>query len=417
MTAADRSSPSASNRWDVIVAGAGPGGSTVASLLAEAGVRVLVIEREAFPRFHIGESLLPASELISTLLEVDPDPDVFLFKRGAQFVCEATGRRQIFSFDEALPGPQRYAWHVERAKFDTMLRDRAVESGATVRHECVVESVEPLADEVVVRTDAGPEHARYFIDATGQDRLLAKQLDGVERFEQFGRAAVFTHFSGIGAAGRDIFQPNNDIRIVIVDEGWLWGIPLTHDRVSVGLVKRTPGLRRSDLDDYLETSPLFSAMFEGATRHETRMATNFSFRNARASGARFCCVGDSACFIDPVFSSGVSLAMTRAARTAEQLLPALERGAEADAELMAPVEAEMQRGYDTFAGLVDRFYNTRFVDNMIFNAPESGALRAGVISVLAGDVYRNDNPFQDMLLRSRRSERAAEVALSSTQSA
>ena len=147
------------------------------------------------------------------------------------------------------------------------------------------------------------------------------------------------------------------------------------------------------------------------------MATNFSFRNGRASGSRFCCVGDSACFIDPVFSSGVSLAMTRAARTAERLLPALEQGTEADADLMAPVEAEMQRGYDTFAGLVDRFYNTRFVDNMIFNAPEAGAFRAGVISVLAGDVYRNDNPFQDMLLRSRLSESAGEVATTSTQSA
>ncbi len=406
MTAATASSTSAPKPWDVIIAGAGPGGSTAASLLADAGVRVLVVERETFPRFHIGESLLPASEIISTMLDITPDPEIFLFKRGAQFICEATNRKQIFSFDEALPGPQRYAWHVERARFDTILRDRALESGATVRHECVVDEIETHEDEVVVRTSAGVERARYFIDATGQDRLLAKQFERVERFEQFGRAAAFTHFSGLGESGRDVFQPNNDIRILIVPDGWIWAIPLTHDRVSIGVVHRTPGLRRSTLDAHLEKSPLLQEIIAGAERHETRMATNFSFRNARASGPRYCCVGDAACFIDPVFSSGVSLAMTRADRTAARLVPALENGTEAAADLMQPVESEMQRGYDTFAGLVDRFYNTKFVDNMLFNAPETGRFRAGVISVLAGDVYRNDNPFQDMLLRSRRSERA-----------
>ena len=137
------------------------------------------------------------------------------------------------------------------------------------------------------------------------------------------------------------------------------------------------------------------------------MAANFSFENTSATGSRYCCVGDSACFIDPVFSSGVSLAISRAALTAERLIPALREGSEAAEDLMAPVDEAMRRGYDTFAGLVDRFYNTRFVDNLIFGAPDSGELRAGVISVLAGDFQRNDNPFQNMLLRSRRAERAA----------
>lgn len=387
--------------WDVIIAGAGPGGSTTAALLAEAGLRVLMLEREAFPRFHIGESLLPATELVATLLEIEPDPNVFLFKRGAQFVCERTGREQTFSFDEALPGPQRYAWHVDRARFDTILRDRAVENGAVARHGVRVEAVEFEAAEVRVRTDRGEERGRYFVDATGQDRLLAKQKGSGVAYDRLGKAAAFTHFSDLPKAAREYFAPNNDIRIVVIEDGWLWAIPLTGNRLSVGLVSRKSGLRTSHLDRYLESSPLFGSLIAGATRHESHLIGNFSFRNTQSSGLRHTCVGDSACFIDPVFSSGVSLAMHRAALVVERLLPALAEGSEARVDLMQESEDTMSRAYATFADLVYRFYNTRFVDNMIFNAPSDGEQRAGVISVLAGDVFRSDNAFQEMLLRSR----------------
>ncbi len=396
--------------WDVIVAGAGPGGSASAIHLAEAGARVLVLEREEFPRFHIGESLLPAAELLVDTLGIDPDPNVFLYKRGAQFICEQTGRCQTFGFDEALPGPQRYAWQVDRPKFDTLLRDRAVDAGAVVRHGIEVADVVFGEDEVQVSvsnvqdpaTGLQTERARYFIDATGQDRLLARKFDSVRTYERFGRAAVFTHFTELGDGAEQELAPNNDIRIVMIPDGWLWAIPLTNNRLSVGLVSRKPGLRRKWLDDYLETSALFGRLLEGATRGETNLIGNFSFKNTAASGARYCCVGDSACFIDPVFSSGVSLAIIRGLAAAEALVPALASNTEAEPGLMVPIETSMRRGYDTFAALVYRFYNTRFVDNLIFGAPAEGPHRAGVVSVLAGDVFRSDNPFQDMLLESRR---------------
>jgi hypothetical protein len=168
------------------------------------------------------------------------------------------------------------------------------------------------------------------------------------------------------------------------------------------MVKRRPGLRRSERDACLATSPLFGRLVAGAERHQTRMLANFSFENLRASGPRFTCVGDSACFIDPVFSSGVSLAILRAVEVAGRLIPALEERHEGDPDLMGPMETATKRAYETFAALVYRFYNTNFVDNMIFGAPSEGRFRAGVISVLAGDVFRHDNPFQEMLLRSRR---------------
>jgi len=410
---------SAKADWDVIVAGAGPGGSSVAAVLALAGKRVLVVERETFPRFHIGESLLPASGLIRSVLGIEPSEDDFFFKRGAQFVHEASGRVQTFDFAEALPGPQRFAWHVDRARFDRLLRDRAVQVGAVVRHrlEVVDVAIDAGGATVAIRpVDGDPgaapatERARYFIDVTGQDRFLARKYGTARPLERFGRAAVFTHFSGLSPEARAEIGPHNDIRVVVVRDGWLWGIPLAGDRLSVGMVKRTPGLRRSDLDAYLESSPLFGRLLAGAERQQTRMVSNFSFENERASGPRFACVGDSACFIDPVFSSGVSLAILRAVEVARSLVPALDEGREGDPTLMTPMETTTKRAYQTFSSLVYRFYNTNFVDNMIFGAPDEGRFRAGVISVLAGDVFRDDNPFQDMLLRSRRVPSGAPTA-------
>jgi flavin-dependent dehydrogenase len=411
-------------KWDVIVIGAGPGGSATATILAEGGARVLVLEREFFPRFHVGESLLPAAEIITTLLDIEQDPNIFLYKSGAQFLCEETGRTESFDFAEALDGPQRYAWHVDRARFDKLLMDRAIEAGAVVREGVSVDDVDFGAEEVRVHwsvapaaeegagpddsnaTDAaqagGTTTARYLIDATGQDRFLARKRGTGKAFDRFGKAAAFVRFENMSQAARDEFAPNNDVRIVVIPDGWLWVIPLTGNRLSVGMVSRLPGLRKEHLHRYLDQSPLFSRLLKGTTAGETQLMGNFSFENLESSGARFACVGDSACFIDPVFSSGVSLAIRRGIETAEQLLPALEEGSEADPDLMVPVEEKMQRGYDTFAALVYRFYNTRFVDNIIFGAPKEGDLRPGVISVLAGDVYREDNPFQNMLLQSKR---------------
>jgi flavin-dependent dehydrogenase len=387
--------------WDVIVAGAGPGGSASAAFLAREGHRVLVLEKEHFPRFHIGESLLPASTPILLELGIEPDDSTFLFKRGAQFVCERTGRLQAFSFEEAMPGPPRSAFQVERAGFDAALAGRARAHGAEVRHGVRVRSVEIDDAEVRVETSEGLERGRYFIDATGQDRLLARRKRSVRPYRHFGRAAVFTHFEDLTEEGWSLVGEGNDIRIMMLDDGWAWVIPLTGKRLSVGLVMRKQGITKEMLDAYLASSPLISAMTAGAARRETRLLGNYSFKNAAPSGKRYACVGDSSCFIDPVFSSGVTLALTSAKEMAALLSPALKRGEEANPELMRPIHEATAQGYETFAALVHRFYNTKIVDNLIFGAPADGELRPSVVSVLGGDVFREDNPFRDMLLNSR----------------
>jgi flavin-dependent dehydrogenase len=376
--------------------------------LAQQGVRALVLDKDHFPRFHIGESLLPAAVDVQTRLGICIDPAIFNWKSGAQFVCETTGRMARFDFAEALPGPARHAYHVERPQFDALLRDRAAELGAEVRHGVRVTSVAFEGERVRVQTDQGELLTRFLVDATGQDRLLGKQNRSIEPYRHFGKAASFMHFEGLSQQTLDEFAPHNDIRVMLVDEGWAWVIPLANARLSVGLVSRKQGLSHSDVRAYVANSPLLSRWTRGTRASEPRLIGNFSFRNTTPSGARFACVGDSACFIDPVFSSGVSLAMLSASALVEKLAPALAAGTEADPALMSANHEEMQRGYATFAALVYRFYNTHFARNFILGAPAAGALRPAVTSVLAGDVLRFDNDFQTMLLNSRLAQSHAE---------
>lgn len=395
-------------QWDVVVVGAGPGGSTTAALLAQQGVRALVLDKDYFPRFHIGESLLPAAVDVQTRLGIRIDPTIFNWKSGAQFICETTGRMARFDFAEALPGPARHAYHVERPQFDALLRDRAAELGAEVRHGVRVTNVAFEGERVRVQTDQGDLLTRFLVDATGQDRLLGKQNRSIEPYRHFGKAASFMHFEGLSQQTLAEFAPHNDIRVMLVDEGWAWVIPLANARLSVGLVSRKQGLSDNDVRAYVASSPLLSRWTRGTRASEPRLIGNFSFRNTTPSGARFACVGDSACFIDPVFSSGVSLAMLSASALVEQLVPALAAGTEASPDLISASHEEMQRGYATFAALVYRFYNTHFARNFILGAPAAGALRPAVTSVLAGDVLRFDNDFQTMLLNSRLAQGHAE---------
>lgn len=384
---------------DVVIVGAGPAGSATAALLARDGHDVLVLEREEFPREHIGESLLPLGTGVLERLGLELPKSVFRFKRGAQFICEATERQLDVSFDEAFPGPPRHAWQVDRAEFDTLLRDRARALGAEVRHGTHVVGVSLDEDFVEVQTRDHTFRGRHLIDATGQGRLMARHARAVEPFSEFGVAAAYQHFEDVG---EDAVGEHGDIRIMLHAKGWGWAIPLPGDRLSVGLVTRDKGARPSLVEDFVAESPLLSGWTQRSARTDPRLIGNYSYRNQASYGRRYGCVGDAACFLDPVFSSGVSLALAGAARTADMLSPALHERREGDPELLAPVGAEMKAAYSAFASLIGRFYHTRLVDNLFFGAEEGADFRRGIVSILAGDVWRDDNPFQNMLAKSRR---------------
>ncbi len=392
---------------DVIIVGAGPAGSTAANLLAQAGHRAVVLERERFPRFHIGESLLPIDLPLFTRLGVDLAGGGYHFKQGAEFWDERTGEFAFFSFADAMAGTPSHAWQVERAVFDHMLAQRASACGADVRYGETMTAIETGAAGVRVTTDRGTYTGRFVFDATGRDAHLGKRGRTIAPIRELGRAAIFGHYEGLAPEVLAEIQPQGNIKVVIVEDGWHWLIPLIGGRLSVGLVKWRGKVDEQAFAAAVEASPLIRRLTAGARRSPLNALADWSYRNTQPSGARWACIGDAACFLDPVFSSGVSLAMLGAEAAVDLLAPALARGEEADAALMAPWSEHMRVAYESFEQLIRRFYHTRMVSHLFFAAEPDPALRRGLISVLAGDVWRTDNPFQNMLQASRLRAREA----------
>jgi flavin-dependent dehydrogenase len=396
------SSSSSSSRREVIVVGGGPAGSTAANFLAHKGHDVLLLEREVFPRFHIGESLLPIDMPLFERLGVVLSPERFIKKMGAEFIDETSGETKTFLFEEGLQGTPPMAVQVERSLFDDMLLRQAQKRGADVREGVKVERIafdETGAGPVRVESTAGAFEARFLIDATGQDAFLARKNGSVDPLKGFGRAAVFRHYEPLKPEiAAELYETGN-IKIVMIPDGWLWLIPLAGNKLSVGVVNRGTN-SPEELAKATADSPLIQRLIAGTHATEPRIIRNFSYRNRRAYGARFACAGDASCFLDPVFSSGVSLGMLSAESIAGILSVALREGRESEPALMKAHADRMEVGYRSFAGLIHRFYNAGLVHKLFFQDTEGEPLRAGITSDLGCDRWRDDNPFQQILLRS-----------------
>ena len=410
-----------SQDFDVIVIGGGPAGSTAAGLLAQKGFSVLVLEKDHFPRFHIGESLLPCDLPIFERLGVDPGQAGFLFKAGAEFLDERVGGHAVYEFSDALPGTPDHAFQVDRATFDHWLLKRSQELGATVREgERVIEVLTPEnggdPSGVTVKTTAthatereqipdASYRARYVVDATGQDAVIGRREKTTRPIEDFGLGATFTHYEELDPAidHELCVTARGTIKVLFVDDGWVWAIPLGGRRISIGLVTRRRGVKGEWLADTIAASPFLTRVTAGAKRvRKPNVLASWSFHNAKQHGARWTCTGDSACFIDPVFSSGVSLGMVGAADVADTLIEALATNDEARADLMDPHALKMMHAYTTFATLVNSWYHTSLLHTLFFSPEPNLEWKKGLTSILAGDVWRDDNAFQTMLLGSKR---------------
>jgi flavin-dependent dehydrogenase len=387
---------------EVLVIGGGPAGSTAGALLAEAGVDVAVIEKEHFPRFHIGESLLSLDMPILKRLRIPTD--TFLYKAGARFIDERIGATVRFNFCDALPERRGdHAWQVERAVFDNLIMNAAKERGARVFEGRKVVGIDVGADRVTVETEEKERfHGRYLVDATGQDAILGRKAKSVVPFKGIGRAGVFCHFHGLSKEAQEEFCATGDTNIIVLPDSWTWHIPLTGGRLSCGVVTSRKGVDLSLFEWFMAQSPMTRRLTQGTHQTPRRIIRNYSYFNSLSHGARFTCVGDAAAFLDPLFSSGVSLAMVSGEKMAEILIPALREGREAEPQLMDALSGYMDISYRTFGELIWRYYNTGLVHRIFFQKPGRDIHRPGISSVVSGDMWRDDNPFQKLLLGARR---------------
>ena len=385
---------------DVVVVGGGPAGSTAGALLARAGRKVRIYDREHFPRFHVGESLLPQSEPLLRRLGVWEQLAAAGFQRkwGAHFTFEPDGGSNRITFAGGLgrkPPPQ--AFQVRRAEFDHLLLRNAAAQGAEIHEGVEVQTVRFDGDRAVgvrVRRADGVEEdvdARVVFDATGREAMLGGQLKIRERDPVLRQAAMFSHYRG---ARMGLGREGGDILVVGGPAGWYWMIPLDAETTSVGVVfpggvmAERRGRPLAELyEELLAASPEVAGRIAGAERIEdVHPLADFSYRLRRFAGDGWVTVGDAACFLDPVFSSGVHVALTTAASAADVVAAALAAKGRLDAADLAGYERFSRRGLDRFRRYILGYYDPAFV-GIFATEPPFEAVRAAVVSALAGGVF------------------------------
>ena len=388
--------------YDVVVIGGGPAGSTAATLLAQYGHKILLLERDKHPRFHIGESMLPFSEPVVQRLGIDWS-EGNQFKSGAVFIDESTDQRMFFPLSV-----YRKTYQLERAPFDQLLFENAAKHGVETHQEEKVLEVSCETEGVTIDSDKGHYRCRYLVDATGRAALMGKKERSIERFENLGKFAVYTHYQNIqaGTEADELFN-SGSIYVPVVDIGWIWIIPLSGRRLSVGLVVQKERPKDCDVEEllrrYLAASPILNRLLAGAEQSAPiRIEADFSYGNQSRYGMRYACCGDAAGFLDPVFSSGVFLAFTSAARIADRIHQGLAEGREADPQLHAEDDAAYLLGFNTMRLFVERFYHSNVVHNLFFEAHRDPELTAQIARLLSGDLWVEDNALQQSLLAGRR---------------
>jgi flavin-dependent dehydrogenase len=393
------------SRCDVAVVGGGPAGSTAAAFLARAGLDVICLERERFPRFHVGESLLPASLPLFDRLGVREQIESAGFQRknGAVFADETEHRGVTLNFRRG-PAWEDHAYNVPRADFDRILLDHATKEGAVVREGVEVRDVGLRDDGVRLTVEVGggateEVEAAFLVDASGRDALIASRLGRRVPLPDLGKAALFAHYRG---ARRASGRLEGHLQAYLFEHGWFWWIPFSGDLTSVGVVlhqrafKARSGSLEALFEEMVAASPTVSGGLAGATRvTAVHPVANFSYRTEPAVGDRFVAIGDAVVFVDPVFSTGVYVAMQSAELASEVIVRAFRAG-DSRAGRFDAYRRRVDAGTALFFEFIERYYDPAFLD--VFFAPRPPAtLKDALTTVFAGGAFLE----QPLWLRAR----------------
>ena len=384
--------------YDVAVIGAGPAGTTTAALLEASGLSVAIFERSRFPRFSIGESLLPVC--MDVLREAKLLDRVaaqgYQVKTGAVFI--RNDERCEFDFARQFGDGSTWTWQVPRAEFDDVLACTVQERGVPIFFESTVTAVEVgAAPRLTVQSEDGHRSevsARFIVDASGFGRALPRLLDLEEPSSQPIRRAMFTHVRG----DRRPEGPNRGRIFVVIQrrDVWIWIIPFSDGRTSVGVVappewfESLAGDPEACLRAALRSDPAtHQRLADTEFLFEPRSMIGYSAVARRVFGRGFCLVGNATEFLDPVFSSGVALALVSASRASAAIIREL---AGETVDWQADYADYMKRGTDAFRTFVNAWYDGTFHE-ICFARPENEQFKAMICGALAGYVWDLDNPF------------------------
>jgi flavin-dependent dehydrogenase len=391
----------------VLVFGGGPGGSTTGIVLAEMGHRVTVVEKARHPRCHIGESLLPANlPLFRRLGVLEQIDGIGMRKWGAEFVSKWHGRSQTYEFADAWNRSLPYAYEVRRSELDEILFKRAAHQGADVVEGCRVRDVQFLPDDGGALVTGEHEdgrtvtwQARFVVDASGRDTFMASRLGAKRRNPKHNSAAMYAHFRG----AHRYPEPKRAgmISIYWFEHGWMWFIPLADGATSIGAVvwpyylkSRTCGVREFFLKTIAMCVPLAERLKDAELVSDVEATGNFSYECTIANGENFLMVGDAYAFVDPMFSTGVLLAMHSGIEAAITISTCLREPAKA-ARALKKFSHVMHDGLKEYTWFVYRVTNPTMRDMFLF--PRNILrMKEAMLSLLAGDIFTG-TPFRRSL--------------------
>ena len=385
---------------DVLVIGGGPAGNTIATLMRQRGYDVTLLEKDRHPRFHIGESLLPMSLPILEKLGVSESVKaIAVDKLGAGFnTRDQQAGEQTFYFKDALGDCPPQTYQVHRSDFDKLLFENCKSHGVNAFEGVKVRQVEALdggRHRVIAIDEEGNEthwETRFLVDASGRDTFMANKNRWKQPNRKHASAAIFSHFTGVARRpGKD----QGNVSIYWFESGWIWMIPLHDEIMSIGMVcypdylKQRKGSRDDFLLETLSTFPDIQERMQGAESVMPAVATgNYSYSSDKMLGPGFIIIGDAFAFIDPVFSSGVHLAMHSALKAVDVAETWLSPGHRGFSRASRRYQKEIRRGLSTFSWFIYNF-NSPAMRKVMGNPRNDLQIAQAVISMLAGDVFGN----------------------------